>query len=212
MEAIGADLLEEWIDMARDVRDAWYEMSFYALWGGPFMRAFGVPNTIGRAKQRPGELRSLPEVQMALRHIATGGFADALVRMLVLLADSRGVVRRDRLERASWVITRDAPLSALDMAERARIINEQTLIATFAPQEAIATLPDLLPTEAERRLAVETAQYIAGPSAEMSDETRAALASFRNVLGLEPTWNDITADPLAGDRPAIVEGAMTSAS
>jgi hypothetical protein len=117
--------------------------------------------------------------------------------MLVMLADSRGAVRRDRLERAARVLTQDEPFRSLSMERRSMIIHEQTVIATFAPEEAIETLPKLLPTKAERERAAAVALYIPGKIEEMSPETLAMMQRLRKAIGLPAASKDVLEDPLA---------------
>jgi hypothetical protein len=121
--------------------------------------------------------------------------------MLVLLADSRGNVRRDRLERASRVLTKDEPFCSIAPHARAMILHEQTLIATFAREAAIATLPDLLPTPESRDLALRTVQFIPGLIEEMAPETLELLQHFHGVLGVAPITEDVLEDPLAPPAP-----------
>ncbi|MEM6421066.1 MAG: DUF3141 domain-containing protein [Pseudomonadota bacterium] len=196
-EHVAADLVEQWLDMGRDVRDAMYETIFFSLWGTPAARAFGRSHALRRTLKSEGELRGLPEVQSALMRVSRGGFVEAVIRMLVMLADNRGSVRRDRLERSAKVLTFDAPFSQFNADERAHIIREQTLIATFLPEQAIATLPDLLPKAADKALAVAVAQYVPGKIEEMSPNTVSLLQRFREVLGQPVMTEDIEEDPLA---------------
>ncbi|MEM0907200.1 MAG: DUF3141 domain-containing protein [Pseudomonadota bacterium] len=196
METVYADLYEQSLDMYRDWRDSVYEMSFYAAWGAPWAQAYGKPNAAKRVLKHKDELRGLPEVKLALLHIDDGGFEDAVVRMLIMLADSRGTVRRDRLERASRVLTQDKPFRELSMEERARIIHEQTIIVTFAGAQAVETLQNLLTDEETRQRACAAVQYIAGPIGEMSPETLTMLQRIRSALSLPPASDDVLEDPL----------------
>jgi len=205
-EALWVQMAEQAIDVWRDSRDMAFELAFHALWGNPFARAFGRTHEARRTLKSADELRGLPEVAAALYNIDRGGFEEAVIRMLILLADNRGSVRRDRLERSSRVLTRAEPFRSLGAERRAMIIHEQTLIATYEPERAIATLPRLLPGEDERRLACETVQYVPGAIDEMSPRTLDLLQRFRAVLGQPPLTGDIAADPLRAGLPTPEDG------
>ncbi|WP_286188894.1 DUF3141 domain-containing protein [Labrenzia sp. R5_0] len=197
LEMVNAALIEQSMDLFRDLRDTAYENLFYSIWGTPYMRWFGRTKQPGRTLKRKDELRSLPPVQAALMHIEEGGFCEAVIRMLILLADSRGNVRRDRLERSARVLTQDEPFKSLNADERSFILQEQTLIVEFAPELAIETLPKLLKTPEERELAAKVVRFIPGAIDEMTPHTLETLQQFHKVLGLPPVSGDITEDPLA---------------
>jgi pimeloyl-ACP methyl ester carboxylesterase/tellurite resistance protein len=195
-EALWVQTVEQSIDLIRDTRDMMYELTFYSMWSNPWMRSFGRTHETRRTLKNNDELRALPEVTSALRNIEKGGFVEAVIRMLVLLAEDRGTVRRDRLERASQVLTQDEPFKSLGDEARSRMISEQTLIATYEPERAVETLPLLLKTPEERLLAARVVQYVPGIIREMSPRTLALEQRFHEVLGLEPLTEDILTDPL----------------
>ena len=166
------------------------------------MRWFGRTKQPGRTLKRKDELRGLPPVQAALMHIDEGGFCEAVIRMLILLAESRGNVRRDRLERSARVLTQDEPFKSLTPDARSFMLQEQTLIVEFAPDQAIGSLPKLLKTREERELASKVVRYIPGAIDEMTPHTLETLQKFHQILDLPPVSEDIKDDPLASENTA----------
>jgi len=185
------------MDFMRDLRDTAYEASFLYLYGSPLMNWIGGTHAFERTRKDPKELRWLPEVQAILMGIDRGGFEEAVIRMLILLAESRGSVRRDRLQRSAHVLTNDEPFASLGSERRAALIREQSIIVEFEADRAIETLPDLLP-ERERQDAIDIVEFIAGSVDDMEPHTIRALQRFRAALGLPPIALSVaTKDPLA---------------
>ena len=199
------------IDFWRDQRDMMVEMTFFALWSNPFARAFGASHEIRRTLKDQSELRAMPEVQQALADIEQGGFPEAVIRMLVLMADDRKGVRRDRLERSSRVLTEDEPFASLGGEARAAMISRQTLIASYEHERAIETLPLLLRTPEERDLAIRTVFYVPGAVDEMAAGTLAILHRFCDVLDVPRRAETVVDNPLRAARPAAAADTVAKA-
>ncbi|MCP9626560.1 DUF3141 domain-containing protein [Rhodopseudomonas palustris] len=195
-EKLWAKSVTQAFDVWRDLRDTAYEMTFLSLWGSPQADAIANSHAFQRTRRDPKELRYLPDVQAILLGIERGAFEEAVIRMLILLAQSRGAVRRDRLERSAKVLTRDEPFASLGAERRAALIREQSIIVEFEPERAIATLAQLLP-EHERGRAMEVVDFIAGAIEEMEPNTIKMLQRMREALGLPPiALPDTGRDPL----------------
>lgn len=171
------------MDLYRDLRDSAYEMSFLSLYGSPWMNWFGQPMAKERTRKKPEELRWLPKVQATLSTMDDGGYEAAVVRMLVLLADSRGSVRRDRLERSAQVLTSEAPFAQLSATHRAALIHEQSVIVEFEPEQALRNLPRLLPLPEQRRRAIEVVRFIVGDRSDMEPQSLHMLEAMEQLLG-----------------------------
>ncbi len=133
-EKLWASSVVNTLDLIRDWRDAMYEATFFGIYGSPLMLRLGEPFAFERTRKDPKLLRFLPEVQQILLGVDRGGFEEAVIRMLILMAESRGTVRRDRLERSAKVLGHDEPFASLGPEKRAALIHEQSVIAEFEPE------------------------------------------------------------------------------
>ena len=205
-EAAWADAVEAGIDAWRDWRDAQTEILFHAVYGA--LAALGVATGTPEDPQAAGieALAEAPEVRAALERIHEGGYAEAVIRMMVLLAQARGGVRRTRLARSNALLTSESPFAEMTSAARQALIREQTVIATMAPEEALATLPALLRTPEERRRALKAVEDVAGPDEELGNKALDMLRRQRALLTASPSLP--AARPAeANEAPAAEEAA-----
>lgn len=184
-EQLGANLVTQWWDGVRDLQNAMIEWNFHLMWANPPVQAMGETHSrvISQAPQE--DLRTLVQVQEALDRIELGGFAEGVVRMLILLAHSRKEVRRSRLERSNRMLMSTEPFASMKPKARTRLIHRESLIVGFEPEEAIAALPKLIPTQEEQRRALDLCWEIAGPREEMSPETLAMMERLAKALGYD---------------------------
>ena len=182
-----ADSVEYGLNAMRDVRDAWVEIAFHGVYGT--LNASGVTGedyTAEAEAARASVTTDAPQRAEAEAKLAQGGYAEAVIRMMILLADARGAVRRSRLARSNQLLTTEAPFAQMSAADRMAVIRDQTMIATLFPEEAIRTLTALLPDAASRRKALKAVETVAGPDEELGDNARARLQRLREVLAVRP--------------------------
>ena len=183
-EVVWAEWIETSLQTATELRAWWCEQIFLATYAGAWGEWYGTPNKARRARKSPEELRALPVVVDAIQSIDAGGLVEAVIRMLIMLADSRGNVRRDRLERSSEVLTQRPLFADLTPAQRARIIHTQGLVVHFEPEKALETLQDLLPDDQQRNDAINLVDYVVGGYDDMAPTTKAMLRNIRSTLDL----------------------------
>jgi len=179
-----AGLVESAWDLFKLSRDGLTESLFYGIYTSPLAQAAAEGEHTRISDAAGDDLRSTSDVSHALESIELGGYPNAFVRILILLARSRHSVRRDRLERSNQILSTQEPFSKLSPVVLTRIIRQQNLIVEFEPELAIATLPKMLPTREEREKAVQQAMFVAGDVEEMNDDTLHMLQKIRHVLGL----------------------------
>jgi hypothetical protein len=182
-----ADSVEYGLNAMRDARDAWVEIAFHGVYGG--LQASGVTGEDYDTEAdtaRDSVTSDAPQRAEAEANLTQGGYAEAVIRMMILLADARGAVRRSRLARSNQLLTTEAPFAQMSAAERMAVIRDQTMIATLFPEEAIKTLTVLLPDAASRRKALKAVEAVAGPDQELGDNARARLQRLREVLAVRP--------------------------
>ncbi|MBV7396282.1 DUF3141 domain-containing protein [Mameliella sediminis] len=179
MEMAAADAMERSLDLYRDSRDAMLELTFHTLYASPWARQLAP-----RRKSDPvrHDITRFPEVREVLRHIEDGGYPEAIVRMMVLMARARGGVRRERLERSNALLHGRAPFSSMTEEMRNHMIHEQSMIVDLAGKEAVAALPKLLKDDVDRLRAVNLVFEVAGPRNEMDAPTIAMFEQIQAAL------------------------------
>ena len=189
LEGAVAQSISQSLDLYRDLRDASFESAFLALYGSPILRNFAERSAKGRSMGKSSELRNLPEVQRILAGINRGDIAAAVIRMLILLADSRGGVRKDRLERSAKLLHDTQPFAAMGSDRRSALIHEQSILVEFERKRAMETLPTLIAKPEDRRQAMDWIHFVVGERADMAPHSLELIAELEELLG-EPFSND----------------------
>lgn len=184
LEDAGAELVSASLDLYRGLRDAGTEASFFGIYAN--MYAFYLADK-QPAMETAAEARALPFVQQALASIAEGGYTEAFARVASLHASHLGetlplsrLVKRKELAQSYAEYMPDVPLD-----QWRRIRGEQEIITHYAPEQALATLPDLLRDRADReRLLALIDKLMADPRVQATQPSEAQLAMVERLREL----------------------------
>jgi pimeloyl-ACP methyl ester carboxylesterase len=192
LETAGSELISASLDAYRATRDATTEAMFFGVYANMFSLYFADKQPAqGGAPAGTADSRALPFVSDALGSIAEGGYTEAFARVAFLLTRKgeplplSRLVMRDELAKAYAGYLPDLPPD-----QWRRIRGEQEIIARYEPEQAIATLPALLGSQADReRLLTLLDKLIADPRVQMAQPTPEQLAMLDRihaVLSTEP--------------------------
>lgn len=188
LERLYGDCIEQCLDYYRDIRDAGIELTFHAIYATPWMKYLGAS---AQPLFRPHDAGATFKIEEVMKKASIGGYAEGIVRMLVLLARARGSVRRDRLVRSDQLLHDRPPFNSMTADMRNRIIHEQSLIVEFCGDQAVTTLAEVLRDPVDRYRALNFVMEVAGPMEELDPATVAMFRQFHTVLlTLGREWRD----------------------
>lgn len=188
IEQAGPEMISASLDCYRGMRDAATEATFFSTYANLFSLH---PADRSRAHESvtPSALESpdLPFVKEALAAIEEGGYTEALARAAALLSRKgepfllSRIVTRKELAKAYVDYLPDLPRD-----QCWRIRGEQEIIASYEPEQALATLPMLLAGKNDRkRLLTLLDELLADErlqSTTPTGEQQAMLDRIRDVL------------------------------
>jgi hypothetical protein len=190
-ERAGSEFISASLDYYRDVRDALSEAQFFATFGILFPALHPGSNDDAVPAATPREGRELPVVREALAAIGDGGYAEALARAACLLARKGEPFPLSRIELKAQIARdyRDL-LPALESDEWHRIRGRQEIICRYEPEQALATLPELLaPGEDRERFLSVLDRLLADPripADRITAKQRAMAKRIHDRLGAAP--------------------------
>ena len=131
-----------------------------------------------------------------------GGFTEAVLRIMLAVARAERMVDARGL-RLAQRIKQEHPVLRLVSREQMRAAaKEEAFMLRFDEERALAALPLLLPSEAERREAVEIVRRIGYADGVITPESEVVLARIERILGLDQAAGAATAPAKADAPPA----------
>jgi pimeloyl-ACP methyl ester carboxylesterase len=148
-EHLGAAMVNAGWDLYRHMRDAALENLFFSVYGGLSATLLHEPDAAAAAPVTEADTQA---IERALARIEEGGPVEAVVR-IALLASKRGKSQRQlsTMKRIRELVGADAGLLDLPVDKARAIIYDQSVIVDHQPDEAVRTLPKLMPSAEDRR-------------------------------------------------------------
>jgi hypothetical protein len=192
-EASLVDLASASLEYQRALRDAIVEALFFHVYGNLFSLYIADRPSAAAA---PTDPRELPIVKEALASMDKGSKAEAFARVAYLVR-RRGDVPLSRLEAGQQMIEDYKEfLPPLELDDWRRVLGEQEIIAVYEPDQAIATLPALLPKRKDRERLLTLLDRLANdPRVRregLTAEQRAMLERVRSALAGPARVRDTT--------------------
>jgi tellurite resistance protein len=182
--------IEETLDRYRDLRDRWYELMFKAVYNAPAVEALAglrAPYADARkprARDEHAERLLKARIEAIKTRGKQGGFLEAVLRMMLAVAQAEHMFDARGLRLAQRIRQEHPELRRFTREQIKAAAKEAAFILRFDQERALAALPLMLPTEAERREAVEIVRRIGHADGEITPESEGVLAKVERILGL----------------------------
>jgi tellurite resistance protein len=176
------------LNLYRDIRDSTQEWLFKAIYNNPwttFWWGSGEPAQADEDSQdrEVAALQRRREVAFARRHIHQGGFAEAIIRIIVAVVNAEASLDKRQYQAAENVIRRHKQFYE-SPAEVKKILQTQARVLGADTKKALEGLSVLLPSQEQRKEAFEVAMQIALADLRVGVSERAVLDRIRTILDL----------------------------
>jgi hypothetical protein len=194
-ERLGSEWITESLDRIGGLRDdatgQWVGMAYGPRGLGAMLPPQAADELAAEARAKTDEAHAR---RLALRHVGQGGFAEAVCRIILAALAKKGVLERRSLRIGQLLAASHremarhvaVPTPARGTEDWQKLFDAQALIVAFAPEEAIARLPHMLPTTAERERAVALAAAVLMAEPELADPKSEMSRKVHELLGIDP--------------------------
>jgi Protein of unknown function (DUF3141) len=183
------------LDQWRDVQEALSERMFLSVYGSPALQAAVGIDPEADPSPKPEmsqDYRRRLDARIAelKSRVASGGLRECVIRGLLYVGASRGMVDERSLEALRRARTNDSG-SRLTLSEFKALVREQFFMLLLEPEASLAAIPELLPEKAEaRRAGLAVIREVLSASAEISGEAANRLRRVTELFGV--TEDDAT--------------------
>jgi pimeloyl-ACP methyl ester carboxylesterase len=186
-----SEQIETSLDAWRDWRDRVAEATFKAVYRSPWMEAIAglrAPYADARkprARDEHAERLLQAKIEAIRAREEQGGFAEAIVRIMLAAAQAEQMFDARGFRLARRIKEEHPELRRIPREQMRAAAKEQAFMLRFDQERALAALPKMLPTEHERREALDIVRRIGYADGEITPASEAMLARIERILGLD---------------------------
>lgn len=169
------------LDGHREFRDAKTELMFYATYGAldiclptdlPFRQDISAMSN----EHNPQIMQTVMDT------LEEGGVAAAIIRILLLFIKTQGFARGHRILPSIQKLRQNKIFAKLEMHEFRQLAHNQSFIVEHDPELAIASLPNLVKNQHDRRLTLATVTDIYAFNATNNEAIQQLLEQIKKLL------------------------------
>ena len=180
MEKNFMSLAADTMDFMLEARDEYQENLFKQIYGNPFVKSFFSD----KHKESKSPVYN-PRTPVDLRkRILKGGYPEAVLRMMVAVAGVDKVFDKRELSVIMESAMSDERLKSMKRDEIKDIIMEQSTLLNHDYEFSLKSLPGLIKTRKEKKLALELVNKVAASDFEYSNVENSLIDRMKEILNL----------------------------
>ncbi len=183
-EAFWSQSIVDGMNLYRDIRDAACESMFKAMYENPWMNMVSeFAGTVVPDNDQDLEEVHRRDAERWRENMATGEFADAMVRIFLVIGFADQMVQRKGYQAIGRLFAKSPRIKDLELDKMQQRVREQSRIVQTDTEKSIATLPRLLAKRHDREDALAMIQNaVESLGRELEPQEQAALQRVREVL------------------------------
>ncbi|MDQ5986959.1 MAG: hypothetical protein CSYNP_02695 [Syntrophus sp. SKADARSKE-3] len=185
MERIMSDGIEQMLDIYREVRDRFDEITFKGIYNSKFMETI-LPRDINKEADALACHKNdlVKRKRLTKEDYERGGFPEAAQRLIILVCGIDGSYDRKEFAEAEKIVWAYDELRHVLPSALKQMIREQSRIVYTDPELALKTIPHMVPEQTKRQELYSISLRIAEASGNVTKAEKKILEKIKKTLKL----------------------------
>ncbi len=185
MEKNMSNLIEESLDMFRDIRDLKGESVFINLYDNPFIqffyRDYFRENILGDKKKVKEKTSDIEDAKLMAK-IDKGGFVEGVIRIMIAMASADQIIDKSEFILVQKIVQSHPKLKGLKAKELRRIAREQSRLLQLDREKALSSLVRLIHYKKDRKEALKIAENIALSDSVLDENEKNLIERIKVIM------------------------------